>query len=98
MLASMIYLRTTIHGLSLPVTMHMLTALFGLLAGSNFVDDAHALEWLGQTPQLVQVPFLLHPVIEGSIPAVAIVWQLALALWFDSTPCPGGCQRETRKS
>jgi hypothetical protein len=37
--------------------------------------------------------FLLHQVVGGSIPAVAMVWRPALAVWFDSTLCPGGCQR-----
>jgi hypothetical protein len=34
---------------------------------------------------------------EWSIPAVAIVWRPALAVWLDSTLCPGGCQRVIRK-
>jgi hypothetical protein len=34
----------------------------------------------------------------GTIPAVAMVWRPALAMWFDSARCPGGCQRVIRKS
>jgi hypothetical protein len=30
-------------------------------------------------------------------PAVAMVWLPALAVWFDSTLCPGGCQRVNGK-
>jgi hypothetical protein len=37
--------------------------------------------------------FLLHQVVGVSIPAVAMVWRPALAVWFDSTLCLGGCQR-----
>jgi hypothetical protein len=37
--------------------------------------------------------FLLHQVVGGSIPAVGMAWRPALAVWFDSTLCPGGCQR-----
>jgi hypothetical protein len=40
--------------------------------------------------------FLLHQVVGGLIPVVAMVWRPALAVWFDSTLCPGGCQRVWR--
>jgi hypothetical protein len=42
--------------------------------------------------------FLLHQVVRGSIPDVAMVWRPALAVWFDSKLCPGRCQRVWRKS